>query len=115
MFYQCATLFFLLCVSHALCDFAFQNDYITRQKRRILADGTHNDHWGWVLGAHALIHGGGVYFVTGHMLLPAVLETVCHAAIDFHKCEGRLTYNQDQTLHILCKAFWVFIAISSTT
>lgn len=102
-----ATVFFLLLLSHALCDFALQNEYISVHKSRKGGEG----HWGWVLGAHALIHGGGVYYATGGILLLGILETIAHGLIDYRKCQGQLTYSQDQLLHIVCKIAWLIVVI----
>jgi hypothetical protein len=107
MFHQFATLLFLMCVSHAVCDYSLQNDYIAKNKSR------HNNQKDWpiVLSAHALMHGGGVYFITGSLVL-GLAETMAHWLIDFLKCEGELSYRQDQMFHVACKVVWVFFAIS---
>ena len=58
--------------------------------------------WFWVLSAHALIHGGAVYVVTGSAWL-GLVETIAHWTIDFLKCENKFGIHADQTLHIATK------------
>ena len=94
------TLFWLL-VAHALCDFPLQNDYLARAKSKW---GGHAE-WPWALAAHALIQGGGVALVTGSVLL-GIAEAAVHAAIDHVKCAGRISYSDDQLLHVACKVAW---------
>jgi hypothetical protein len=97
---------FLLVAGHALADFGVQGEYMANAKNRNTALG--KDIWPMVLGAHAMIHGVLVGLITGSVVL-ALLETAAHATIDFRKCEGKLTYHQDQVLHIVCKALWFTI------
>ncbi|MEX0809885.1 MAG: DUF3307 domain-containing protein [Dongiaceae bacterium] len=95
---------FLLLVGHALADFPLQGDFLAQAKDRHSAIG--EKVWPEALTAHALIHGGAVFVVTGSLVL-ALAETVVHAAIDFAKCEKLISFRQDQLLHILCKCLWV--------
>ena len=99
-------LLFKLLVGHALGDFVLQTDTMARAKDR------HGDlaktasesfpPWYYWLAAHALVHGGIVFFVTGSALL-GVIETLLHGAIDIAKCERWIGFHQDQALHVLCK------------
>lgn len=41
-----------------------------------------------------------------------VAEFAAHAITDDTKCRGRLTFNQDQAIHVACKVAWVAIAWS---
>lgn len=102
----CHLMFWLL-VAHALCDFPLQNDYLSRAKN---AWGGAPE-WPWCLGAHALIQGGGVAYVTDSIVL-GVAEVVMHALIDYAKCGKAITYSQDQAAHIGCKVLW--LALLST-
>ena len=103
--YVVSTLFVLL-FAHALGDFALQTDYIAMHKSRKVAP----DHWAWVLSAHSFIHGGAVFFATGSIVL-GLLETITHGSIDFAKSEGKLSFNQDQLLHVACKVLWVILLV----
>ena len=100
--------FFALAVFHALADFPLQGDYIARQKVRATADGT--TEWMVALAAHALIHAGGVWLVTGSRLL-GVAELVLHVAIDVLKGNGRFGLAADQLLHLGCKAAYAGILL----
>lgn len=107
-------LFALLC-SHAVCDFALQSDAMAKGKNR------HNQttpppgakyqpSWGHWLTAHAMIHGAGVYVITGVWWL-GLAEAACHWVIDFNKCDNRIGMNTDQALHLVCKVAWCVVVI----
>lgn len=102
------TFFFLLAV-HALLDFPLQGDAVAVNKNRN-ANTELQKHvpWYYWMGAHALIHGGGVALVTNSLGL-GLAETVCHFLIDFGKCEKKYSIHGDQALHVLCKVVWVII------
>lgn len=101
--------FFALMIGHALADYPLQGDFLARAKNR--ANPIPGVPWYQALGAHALIHGGFVWAITGIWWLGA-FEVLFHSWIDDCKCSGRLTFNQDQFLHLLCKAAWTAIAWS---
>jgi len=42
--------------------------------------------------------------------LLAGLEFVAHAAIDYTRGRGRLSYNADQMAHVACKVLWAALA-----
>lgn len=109
-------LFFKLLIGHAFADFALQNDYVAKFKQRYHPTPPptgqyippllqYNPHWFWVLGAHALMHGGVVWIITGRVEF-ALTEVVAHAWIDFSKCEGKINYHVDQFLHVVCKVLY---------
>lgn len=94
---------FALCCWHALADFALQNDFIANAKNRNTDLG--KNFWRPVLLAHALIHGIGVNIITGSLLL-GLAEVAVHFVIDLSKCDAKITFNQDQSLHYFCKLLW---------
>lgn len=94
-------------VGHALADYPLQGDFLAQGKNRHTTVGA--QWWPWLLGSHALIHGGFVWAITGSMTL-GVAEIVAHAGIDFMKCEKRIGFHTDQTIHVLCKVAWAAIA-----
>lgn len=101
-------LLFLLLVAHALCDYPLQGDFLAKAKNRLAPIA--GVPWWQALVAHALIHAGAVYLITGSAAF-AVVEFVAHAAIDDAKSAGRINYNSDQLLHVWCKvAYCVAIA-----
>ena len=110
-------LFFLLMVGFALADFALQGDAMAKGKNRnkkpdYIPEGQkYMPCWYFWLGAHGLIHGGAVYFVTGSLLL-GVTETILHFVIDFIKCENITNPYQDQLLHLLCRLmYWGYLSL----
>lgn len=103
---QLVTVFFLLLTGHALADYALQNDFVAQAKNHTTALG--KQFWHWVLPSHGLIHGGMVFLATGSIYL-GIIETVVHTVIDYLKCDGRLTFNGDQLLHVLCKVIYVAV------
>ena len=97
-------LFFLLCIGHAFADYPMQSDFIANAKNHTTDLG--KMFWKWVLPSHGLIHALPVYIVTGSFAL-ALAEFVCHTIIDYLKCDGRISFNTDQLLHMGCKVLWV--------
>ena len=93
------TLFVTLLCAHFLLDFAIQGDFVAKYKARTVDD-SNNVMWKWVLTAHAASHTLPVLLLTQSVLLGMVMF-VSHFVIDFLKCEQKINFNQDQTLHIL--------------
>lgn len=109
------TMFFLLMVSHAVCDFALQSDTMAKMKNRNNPSQPPPGQkpvscWFYFLTAHSVIHGGGVYLVTGNMVC-ALIETGSHWCVDYVKCLNITNPHQDQMLHLMFKfliIFWMF-------
>ncbi|MCS4088632.1 DUF3307 domain-containing protein [Rhizobium sp. BK176] len=98
---------FLLLAGHFFGDYAFQSAFIACGKnRKKPLEGT---SWFHPMLAHCYIHGTFVYFFTGGCLTLALLEIVCHFAIDDAKCNGRFGEHVDQALHIGCKLLWALL------
>lgn len=95
--------------AHALCDYPLQGDFLSKAKNRFAA--IPGVPWWQALAAHAAIHGSAVALITGIWWLGA-LEALVHAATDDLKCSGRISFNGDQAIHLLCKAAWFAIAVS---
>lgn len=100
-------LFGALIVAHAICDYPLQGDFLSRAKNRTAP--IPGVPWWQALSAHAVMHGGAVWLLTGFWWL-GLAEAAAHALIDDAKCRGRLSFNADQGLHIACKALWVAVA-----
>jgi hypothetical protein len=100
------TILFLLIAAHYLCDYPLQGEFLAQAKNRNTVVG--KVFWRHALFAHAMIHGGAVLLVTGSLAL-AVIEVIAHAAIDWFKCENRITLNTDQAAHIACKFIYACI------
>ena len=99
----------MLLVGHAVADFALQTSAMFYGKdRNILSDYDNAPKWQIWLSAHSLIHGGAVMIVTGSLWF-ALAEVILHWVIDFAKCEGWTNPQQDQLLHIVCKAGYAVI------
>lgn len=97
-------MFFWLLVGHAVSDYPLQGDFLAKAKNRFAP--LPGVPWYQALGWHALMHGGAVALIT-HVWWLGLVETGAHALIDDRKCAGKLTFNQDQLAHIVCKAAWV--------
>ena len=98
----------LLCAGHALCDYPLQGDFLARGKNH--KQPIPGVPFGQCLSAHALIHAGMVLVVTESVSL-ALAELAIHAATDYAKCDGRITFNQDQAIHYSCKATWAILSL----
>lgn len=104
------TILFLLMVGHFIADYPLQGDFLARGKNH--TNPIPGIPWYHCLVAHSFIHAGAVYIVTGSLML-ALLELVVHTFIDYEKCDGSLTYNQDQFLHFLTKVLIAIIFVFS--
>lgn len=100
-------LFALLVFAHALADYPLQGDFLAKAKAGAFAPAV---PWWQAMGAHVVIHGGFVMLATGSLLL-GTAEAVCHGLIDWAKCRGVLSFNEDQALHLLCKVMWVIAVV----
>lgn len=106
-------LFFKLLIGHALADFSLQHDPMAKGKNR------HNRTmpplgqkyvpcWYYWLTAHALIHGGVVWIITGSMTF-GIIETLIHWIADFMKCDNLTSPNTDQAIHIGSKLVYAWM------
>lgn len=97
---------FMLIFGHALADFVLQPEAMGYGKNRNdkIHDKEHSlfPNWWYWLTAHALVHGGIVFLITNNIWF-GLAETVIHWLTDFSKCEGWISNNQDQGIHIGCK------------
>ena len=92
-----------LFAGHAVCDYALQGQFMSDAKNHrkpILGV-----PWYQALIAHSLIHAGMVALITGSFTI-GMCEFTVHLATDWCKCEGKLSYNQDQGIHYACKVAW---------
>jgi len=101
--------FALLIVAHAVADYPLQGEFLARAKSRFAP--VPGVPWYQALAAHAVIHGGAVGLITGSLVL-GLLEMCSHMLIDDLKCAGRISYNVDQLLHVLCKALWLCLLVA---
>jgi hypothetical protein len=101
---------FQFLVGHAVCDFVLQGEVMgsgkSRRKNLRAQHGPEFPPWYFWLLAHSFTHGGAVYLISGLWQLGA-LETVLHCIIDHMKCEQRISFHQDQLLHIVCKILYI--------
>lgn len=97
-------MFLLLIAAHALCDFPLQGDFLAKAKNHKQplpsVDPT------LALALHGAIHAGAVLLIT-HSYYWACVEWIAHMIIDRCKCEGLITFHQDQMLHLGCKVVYV--------
>lgn len=105
MIEQLFTLLFLLFVVHWVCDYPLQGDFLSKAKK---SGPLANYH----LVAHSGIQAGGVYLVTGSLVL-ALIEWFFHTLIDHAKNEDMISFETDQILHLLCKVVYVVIILIS--
>jgi len=111
---------FALGVGHALADFSLQGDFLSQAKNRHAdvakffgENGQPRDLWIHALTAHALIHAGAVWLVTGSVVL-GVVELVLHWIIDYAKCENWTSFSLDQYLHLACKVAYAALLATGT-
>jgi len=99
---------FLLIWFHFLADFPFQGEFLAKAKNR------YNPIKGFnpllALFAHAYIHAGAVYIITGSSLL-SLIELITHMWIDDQKCKGEIDSETDQLYHIVLKVLYFLYMI----
>ena len=98
-------LFILLALGHFLGDFALQSDRMAIEKcpgRDAILD------WRWWLVSHGAIHGFIVAVITAIPVL-GLIECIIHSIIDFGKCRVGYSLMIDQSLHLICKLFILFL------
>ena len=93
--------------AHSLFDFAGQGDFMSKAKNRTAPIPT--VPWQSVLLSHSAIHGAAVALITGIWWL-FFAEAIIHFITDDVKCRGKISFNTDQAVHILCKFAWVAVA-----
>ena len=101
-------LFALLLFAHLLFDYPLQGDWLARAKNR--HDPIPHVPWYQAMFAHTAMHGMAVWIITGIPLL-GLAEIAIHWITDDLKLRGELTFNQDQAIHIVCKAVWAVITV----
>ena len=97
-----------LLVAHFVCDYPLQGDFLAKAKNG--AQPIPGVPWQWAMLAHCSIQAGGVWFATGSWIV-ALLEFVAHWVIDCAKCNGLLTFGQDQFAHVGCKVLWAVVVV----
>ena len=90
----------ILIAGHALADYPLQGDFLSKAKNH--TNPIPGVPWYQALFAHSAIHAGVVGLITGSIWF-AILEFIVHAITDRVKCEGHLTFNEDQAIHIMTK------------
>lgn len=99
-------LLFAFTIGHAVADYPLQGDYLAREKVRSQAAGLAS--WVMALSAHALVHAGAVWLISGSMGMAAA-ELSLHWLIDLAKGERRIGLVTDQLMHLACKAGYVLV------
>ena len=103
----------VLMIGHALADFSLQTEFMARAKNRHVPHGYPDlptrTLWVYCLTAHALVHAGAVWLITGNAAF-GLAEFILHWLIDWMRIEGkRVNFHLDQALHIACKVIYVLI------
>lgn len=90
-------------VMHFVCDYPLQGDFLAKGKTIQSGFGPMRYYH---LLAHCWIQAGGVFLVTGSLVL-ATAELIAHFIIDELKNRNITNYEQDQLYHIFCKVWWI--------
>ncbi|WP_157020886.1 DUF3307 domain-containing protein [Parasedimentitalea huanghaiensis] len=99
----------LLIFAHAMADYPLQGDFLARAKNH--TSPICGVPWYHALAAHCTIHAGFVGIITGSLAL-GIAEFFIHAATDYAKCSGRISYNTDQAIHVGCKICWAVLVVA---
>lgn len=102
-------LLLFLIVAHIICDFQLQGTAMSQAKNHKTGlVGPPNLPWWIAMGAHGLIHGAAVVWLTGSLMLGAI-EIALHCFIDYVKNDGWISFRTDQILHVALKVVYVGI------
>jgi hypothetical protein len=109
--------FLALIFFHCLFDYPLQGDFLSKAKDKFRS--IPGVPWYQALLAHSILQAGGVFYVTGSLIL-ASIEFVLHACIDYMKCagvfgSGERSYNIDQAAHIVCKIWYIYFLYWTTS
>lgn len=103
--YIFVVVFLALLMWHALADFPLQGDFLSRAKNSLKPfEGV---GWQYALLMHGLIHAIGVWIITQSLVL-ACVEIFLHCLIDDAKNRNFISFNEDQSWHVACKAVYAF-------
>ena len=97
-----------LLIGHAVADYPLQGDFLAKAKNHLRP--IPGIEPVIALKMHAFIHAGMVGIITGSFFL-SLIESLLHTAIDYLKCDERITFTTDQILHVACKlayAVWIW-------
>lgn len=106
MIYQFIIVLSWLIIGHFFGDMVFQTDTMSKGKNRnrkpdYIPEGQKLAKvWPYFLSAHAGVHAGIVWAITGIPFL-ALIQFMTHWIIDFVKCENITNPDQDQLLHFI--------------
>ncbi len=105
--------YFAFLIGHAIADYPLQGEFLATAKNHRLPPeqtprGFENTRglWFHCLTAHALIHAGFVWAISGLFVL-GLVEFVLHWVVDFSKSAGLTNFHVDQFLHIAAKGAYV--------
>ncbi len=101
-------LIIFLLIGHLVSDYLLQNDNIAIGKNRNINKIHLTVPWYYWLITHSSIHGLAVFITTGHISL-CITEIILHTLIDYTKCEGKISLQVDQILHVLCKVIYIIL------
>jgi hypothetical protein len=101
-----ATAFWSMLAAHFFLDYAGQGDFMAKAKNH--ASPIPGVSPTGVLAAHSYLHGFAVGAITGSFVL-GFAEALIHAATDRTKCAGRITFEEDQTIHLASKVVWALL------
>ncbi len=101
----------MLVLAHFLADYPLQGDFMAKAKNRSAP--IPGVPWQWVMAAHAFIHAGLVYVITGGWLF-LIVEFFLHFLIDDLKCKRELSFGADQFLHLMCKLLYALLITAGT-
>ena len=106
----------LLFAVHWLLDYPLQGDFLANTKFGGLPP--NGDMRFYHLVAHAGIQGAGVtvvllWFIGPVAVIFGLAEWVAHILIDEAKVRDKISYADDQALHLCCKMIWTIVLFLS--
>lgn len=94
--------------AHFFFDYAGQGDFMAKAKNETTP--IPGVPWRTIMVAHCAIHAAAVALITGIWQL-GMAEFCAHIWTDRAKCQGRITFTNDQFIHVACKVVWFAAAM----
>lgn len=93
---------------HYVADFPLQGQFLSDAKNH--KKPIPGISWPQCLTAHAFIQGMFVAFLTQSVIL-GLAEFVIHWIVDYARSDGKISFDMDQSIHLLCKLLWWILAV----
>jgi len=95
-----------LIAAHFFFDFPGQGPFLSAAKNPHTS--VEGYPWYHAMTAHVFMHAAAVATIT-HSIFLGLIEFIIHFVTDIYKCNKRISFVTDQTIHLICKVgYWIY-------